>query len=572
MRLKEISLKNFKRFTDLTIKDIPESAKLVLLIGANGSGKSSIFDAFEYYNNKNEIKDPTYYLKNTNEVEIEFTFNNGFLKTEKSLPPGNYISGMQKHFRRAWMGSGFAKSYVNPDDKFTSPFYGRSSSRIVPRIPSPDLQKSIIDDSDKPELFINSDIRFNTDIYEYIREINTAIRSPFFRGEKTDVPTITREYLTNLNESFKYILGENKTAIQLINIVDSIPGVPAKLIFQKGDSEINYDLLSHGEKQIVTLLLNFVVRNKYYQDTLYFIDEMDTHLETTIQKRLIENVVEKWIPGNSQLWTASHALGFIEYANKDENSVILDFDNLDFDVPQVIVPQAKYSSDVYEIAVSKEFLPSLFKGFDIVFVENTDRDLFAEVAIEKTLFIAEKNRDAVYHKVKDGAFKGIVDRDFLSDGDVVEIKKYYLNLRVLGYYSIENYLYHPDNLAEYFSAANKPFDKTAYTRAIADIKSLKVNDIILNIKSDRGSYPYFGEPKFTTKDLIELRNRFKNTGENETQTIAIRDALLNNNFETYYPHFSMKKYKGELPQLSNIKPIALAQTNWFKEQIQQQLS
>lgn len=48
MRIKKIELKHFKRFTDLTISDIPETSKLVLIIGSNGSGKSSLFDAFDW--------------------------------------------------------------------------------------------------------------------------------------------------------------------------------------------------------------------------------------------------------------------------------------------------------------------------------------------------------------------------------------------------------------------------------------------------------------------------------------------------------------------------------------------
>ena len=50
MNVTRLRLSNFKRFTDLTI-DLSSCAgapKLVLLIGANGSGKSSVFDAFEY--------------------------------------------------------------------------------------------------------------------------------------------------------------------------------------------------------------------------------------------------------------------------------------------------------------------------------------------------------------------------------------------------------------------------------------------------------------------------------------------------------------------------------------------
>ena len=47
MRISQIHLKNFKRFTDLKINLGEKSPKLILLIGANGSGKSGVFDAFE---------------------------------------------------------------------------------------------------------------------------------------------------------------------------------------------------------------------------------------------------------------------------------------------------------------------------------------------------------------------------------------------------------------------------------------------------------------------------------------------------------------------------------------------
>ena len=46
MRIKSVHLKNYKRFTELAIADLPETARLVVLVGLNGTGKSSVFDPF----------------------------------------------------------------------------------------------------------------------------------------------------------------------------------------------------------------------------------------------------------------------------------------------------------------------------------------------------------------------------------------------------------------------------------------------------------------------------------------------------------------------------------------------
>ena len=56
MKIKSLKLKNFKRFTDLIIEGLPETAKLVVMIGPNGCGKSSVFDALNCY---------TYILRNS---------------------------------------------------------------------------------------------------------------------------------------------------------------------------------------------------------------------------------------------------------------------------------------------------------------------------------------------------------------------------------------------------------------------------------------------------------------------------------------------------------------------------
>ena len=66
MKIKSIHLQNFKRFTDLQIQNIPETAKLVVLLGPNGCGKSSLFDAFHYESSAytgSRPNNPDYYEK-----------------------------------------------------------------------------------------------------------------------------------------------------------------------------------------------------------------------------------------------------------------------------------------------------------------------------------------------------------------------------------------------------------------------------------------------------------------------------------------------------------------------------
>ena len=47
MRIKRVRLRGFKRFDDLTIDLGDAPARFIALVGPNGCGKSSVFDAFE---------------------------------------------------------------------------------------------------------------------------------------------------------------------------------------------------------------------------------------------------------------------------------------------------------------------------------------------------------------------------------------------------------------------------------------------------------------------------------------------------------------------------------------------
>ena len=153
MRVKKVVLKNFKRFTDLVISDIPESSKLVLLIGSNGSGKSSLFDAFDWLNkglNKElppyEQEVESYYRKNSAvEAAISVEFTNGSLIEKKG-------------------------THITKGRELAPKFIGRSST-------------------------------INDDVFLYIQEINNALREPVFKGKQADTLEIFRAFIEPLNNS-----------------------------------------------------------------------------------------------------------------------------------------------------------------------------------------------------------------------------------------------------------------------------------------------------------------------------------------------------------------------------------
>jgi hypothetical protein len=422
----------------------------------------------------------------------------------------------------------------------------------VPKLVRTSLGKTSFDfakDSDRPKQFIDRDIRFENDVENITAQILQAVFNT-----NSNTKDIRDTFITSINESFERIFG-NDTAItlRLKQFAPPLEGNVASILFQKGDSEIHYNLLSAGEKEVFNILVNLLSRRTIFNDTVYFFDEIDLHLNTRLQFNLIKEITEYWMPENCQFWTASHSLGFIEYANQSADAAVIDLDEVDFDVPQTLVPKPKNTLDLYEIAVPKWLLATIFSDKHIIFCENQNDEYFNLLGLKDTIFVGVANNNAVFARVKsDSKILGLRDRDFLTFKEIERLEKRYPNYRILNFYNFENYIYHPDNLVA-LNLLN--FNLDAYTKAIIEQKNEKVDYIISDFKRSRTSY----------SELKELKIKDDEEGENS----IIKD-LRSDDFDRFYPYFDMKnKFNKKIIEHLNLSKEALVSTVWFKNQIEE---
>ena len=415
MPLKSIQFKNFKRFSDLTIDLDPtnsgEIPKLVLLIGTNGSGKSSVFDGFENlntlfkHNQKNEISS-SYYFSNQSNLSYFHKFGNDLYSIKC-----NFTNNTFYNFEFDKNQGVNIKVETNLTQLPTDTFYGRTAFRYTPKITKKTIgmnsNKNFESDEDRPKSYIETDThRLDADIDEVFRGFLREIK------EKNNAQ---ENFNGKMNSAFKNIFGKIKNPVIYLDFdLPGENGESVKFWFQKGESKIDYDLLSAGEKMIFEILFNLYARKNLYQNSIVFLDEIDLHLNTALQKNLLQEITENWIPDGCQLWTASHSLGFIEYAREYDKGAIIDFDNLDFDEKQVLTPKyfenrssfleiiKKYSEDdLKKLKTDIEFTSSFkeikdlsFEGFFVGWKNKVKTDL-KNILENSTYFIVAKKENKV---------------------------------------------------------------------------------------------------------------------------------------------------------------------------------
>lgn len=444
MQIRRIRLTNYKRFTDLTITGLPETLRLVVLVGPNGTGKSSVFDSFllkaktaiANYSLTRDRNFEQYYEKvpqaqTTHEVagRVQIEFHHTAAKTL------NWKSIFQVR-----------SAYRNEAD-----FHIEQLQASRPRDSGPHLAR-IID----PDASVSKN--YERMAWKRMYDLDRAAPGNLTFGQ------YRKESLGDLQAVMQDLFSDPTLSLQ------DFGGIQAgSFRFAKGNVEdFHYKNLSGGEKAAFDILLDVFLKRDETKDAVFCIDEPELHVATNLQGSLITSVL-KLLPDASQLWIATHSIGVVREAYRMHQEqpgkvAFLDFSDRNLDTPVTIKPSKPnraFWNNIYKVALDD--LSSLVAPECVVICEGSKdksvrafdakcyNQLFASSSPE-TLFISQggssevirsEHLAAILQSIAHGmrVWK-LIDRDNMTDGE--REKKIAQGLRVLHRREIEEYLYDPD--------------------------------------------------------------------------------------------------------------------------------
>ncbi|GHB52910.1 AAA family ATPase [Mongoliitalea lutea] len=499
MKISKVSIKNFKRFDDLTIDLGKNPSRIIALVGPNGCGKSSVLDSFLMYNaqhygnigsNSGNVQD----FKKNKSIHLSPGQSIGI-----ELEGGIELASSGEFERRQQDGEG------NTIFSFRSPY--RYSSLLL-----------------KSTLEQVSDIKENQDGASFSNQLDDKISQNYSRLYVHFQNILKKENL-RYEEAKSRVIGELNTSlekcldIKITDIGDIMDGKGTLFFSKQNDpNDFDYNKLSTGEKECVDMLIDIYLRKEVYKETIYCIDEPELHLNTGIQRKLLKEII-KMIPDKSQLWICTHSIGFLRALQLDykDDCQILDFGTKDyFNGAKTIQPLSKTRknwANIFETAL--EDLTGLIAPKTIIYCEGHpkpglgnrekgfDAQIFNIIFEEKypdVLFVSSggntelEKHSALALSVLNKAFLDVEililkDKDINPSGESTSDKERNVFLRksksnrMLERREIENYLFDSEVLKKYCDKHNSIFDEEKYHVIVKDILEQDVKSKFQEIKS-----------------------------------------------------------------------------------------
>ncbi len=502
MRFKRATIKDFKRFTDLTVHNIPETARLIMLAGPNGSGKSSFFDALHIWGESKSGRSSTWeaeYHAKRYSPELGHANWNDRIQTElhEDLPDNVYDNRKTFYIRSAYRN----------DPEFLIGNLMRQGDPLD-QIP---VRRMIDNDASVSRNYQKLASKGFEDLYEQGDGSTT-----FTKYRKESIGDI-RDALCQLFPDLK------------LNGLGN-PLHDGTFRFTKGVSQgFVYKNLSGGEKAAFDLILDMVIARRDYDDTLYCIDEPESHMNSRLQAELL-SVLYGLIPGKCQLMLATHSIGMMRRARDigKENPgtvVFLDFGNHDFDQKIVIEPtkpDRTFWKAVHEVALDD--LAALIAPEKVIICEgepkstNIKRNYSHDARCYDQIFsdefpearfvpggndreVAEDKRGIEYTLgtlTKGTEVVKLIDRDARSPEEVIDLGED--GTRVLSRRNLESYLFDDEVLSALAASVGKKDKIKALLARKEAIRSARPNDAPDDLK------PASGEIYLACKGILSHPN------------------------------------------------------------------
>jgi predicted ATPase len=342
VKIKNVHVQDFRRFTDLTISGLGPEVRLIVLAGPNGSGKSSLFDALMIWQRSRHggwNSDRSYYSKG----------NAAELNPHQQITLSFHVEAPER-------------------ENVTKAFYFRTAYRNDPefQLTSLDRQGPILGER-RFNRMIDSDAAVSVN---YRRLASQAFEDAFALHPDT----------MTIGEFREKVIGEIRESVEqlfpdlLLNTLGN-PFENGTFRFDKGTAQsFDYKNLSGGEKAAFDLLLDMIVKRRALPEAIYCIDEPDAHMNARLQGRLFGELY-RLLPQDGQLWVATHSIGMMrkarELAEEHPGTVaFLDFGDRDFDhVVQMEPSRPTRSFWQNQLAVALDDLAQLVAPRQVIICE-----------------------------------------------------------------------------------------------------------------------------------------------------------------------------------------------------------